>query len=242
MAGHHRFVTVGLLGTFNDNHLDDLMSPQGHITHINHPPTEADNMAAYQFGQSWKVDGSFTKSLFQDNIKPIYNPLLFGDDRNYYPVFDPYRLQFNASLVFSIEEVRTVCQEVYECIYDYFVTGRRDIALNTLENQRKMTELKWKGSARRKRKLMGTRSLPNILDMSCGALLTAPGVVKYPPGNNYLDGVTVTFTCKPEYFLHGTQTRTCINGTWTPGWHVWCRSKLTTTNSLLIIENYRKNP
>ncbi|KAK6039041.1 sushi domain protein [Cooperia oncophora] len=58
---------------------------------------------------------------------------------------------------------------------------------------------------------------------SCGALLVAPGAVKYPPGNNYLDGVTVTFTCKPEYFIHGSQQRTCVNGSWTPGWHVWCR-------------------
>lgn len=65
-----------------------------------------------------------------------------------------------------------------------------------------------------------------FLVMSCGALLTAPGVVKYPHGNNYLDGVTVTFTCKPEFFIHGDNQRTCINGTWSPGWHVWCRSNL----------------
>uniref|UniRef100_A0A915DYD5 AMOP domain protein n=1 Tax=Ditylenchus dipsaci TaxID=166011 RepID=A0A915DYD5_9BILA len=31
------FVTVGLLGTFNDNHLDDLMTPEGGITMLNHP-------------------------------------------------------------------------------------------------------------------------------------------------------------------------------------------------------------
>ncbi len=38
----------------------------------------------------------------------MYNPLLFGDDRQFQPVFDPYRLQFNASLVFTLDEVR-VC-------------------------------------------------------------------------------------------------------------------------------------
>lgn len=37
-----------------------------------------------------------------------------------------------------------------------------------------------------------------------------PGVLKHPPGNNYLHGVTVTFTCKPSYFLHGDQQRTCV--------------------------------
>ena len=141
-------MTVGLLGTFNDNHLDDLMTPDGHITHINHPPTEADNIQAFQFGQSWKVDGSRHKLLFQDHIKPIYNPLLFGDDKNYYPESDPYRLQYNASLAFTLEEVRTACQNVYECEYDYFLTGRREIAMNTLEVQTKLTELKYKGSVR----------------------------------------------------------------------------------------------
>uniref|UniRef100_A0A914Y6K2 Uncharacterized protein n=1 Tax=Panagrolaimus superbus TaxID=310955 RepID=A0A914Y6K2_9BILA len=214
-AGTQKFMTVGLLGTFNDNHLDDLMTPEGNIIQVGHPPTYTDNANIYaHFASRWKVDGSRHKLLFQDNIKPINNPLMFGEDRRYEPVFDPYVLQYNGSLVFTPEEVRTTCQSVYECEYDYYLTGRREIALNTLEVQTKLTELKYKGSARW---------------MSCGALLTAPGVVKYPPGNNYLDGVTVTFTCKPEFFLHGTQTRTCINGTWTPGWHVWCRRRTLET-------------
>lgn len=40
-----------------------------------------------------------------DHIKPINNPLLFGDERNYQPVFDPYHMQFNASLVITVDEV-----------------------------------------------------------------------------------------------------------------------------------------
>ncbi|KAK6048093.1 hypothetical protein COOONC_14402 [Cooperia oncophora] len=52
VAGGQRFVTVGLLGTFNGNHLDDLMAPDGHITIVSHPPTEQDNMNAYKFGST----------------------------------------------------------------------------------------------------------------------------------------------------------------------------------------------
>uniref|UniRef100_A0AC35TMA4 AMOP domain-containing protein n=1 Tax=Rhabditophanes sp. KR3021 TaxID=114890 RepID=A0AC35TMA4_9BILA len=213
-AGVQRFVTVGLLGTFNDNHLDDLLSPDGQITIVNHPPTEQDNRNAYVFGERWRVDGSKYKLLFQDNIKPINDPLKFGNDRFYEPVFDPYRLQYNASLVFTLDEVRVACQNVYECEYDYFLTGRREIAMNTLDTQKKLLDLKDRGSKRK---------------LSCGALATGQGVIKYPPGNNYLDGVTVIFTCKPEFFLHGDQQRTCINGTWSPGWWVWCRRRTLET-------------
>ena len=81
-----------------------------------------------------------------------------------------------------------------------------------------------------------------MIGVSCGPLQKNEGVIKFPPGDNYMDGVTVgpasfskknrffefflkkvTFTCKPEYFLHGAQQRRCTNGTWNADWWAWCR-------------------
>lgn len=52
------------------------------------------------------MDGTRHKLLFQDYIKPIYNPLQFADDFNYHPIFDPYRMLHNGSLVYTMEEIR----------------------------------------------------------------------------------------------------------------------------------------
>ena len=52
-----------------------------------------------------------------------------------------------------------------------------------------------------------------------------PGVLRYPTGPSYLNGDKVVFSCKPEYFLHGDAVRECRNGTWNPGWWVWCRGE-----------------
>lgn len=66
-----------------------------------------------------------------------------------------------------------------------------------------------------------------ITDTSCGSLARDLHVLKIPLGQNYLHGAVVTFTCKPEYLLHGDTTRTCLNGTWSPGWPAWCRCMCT---------------
>uniref|UniRef100_A0A915KYB4 Sushi domain-containing protein n=1 Tax=Romanomermis culicivorax TaxID=13658 RepID=A0A915KYB4_ROMCU len=106
--------------------------------------------------------------------------------------------------------VESTCQGIYECQYDYIMTGMREVGINSMNVMFKLENLKARGSK---------------IWISCGALRKDEGVLKYPPGNNYLSGITVTFTCKPEYFIHGDQQRTCVNGTWTQGWWVWCRSR-----------------
>uniref|UniRef100_A0A914YBG9 Sushi domain-containing protein n=1 Tax=Panagrolaimus superbus TaxID=310955 RepID=A0A914YBG9_9BILA len=116
----------------------------------------------------------------------------------------------NASRVFTLEQVQVECMEVPTCEYDYILTGRKEVGLSTASKQKEFLGLQKRGSKK---------------FVSCGPLLKKEGVIKIPPAANYLDGDTVTFSCKPKYFLHGDPVRTCHNGTWSPGWWVWCRDR-----------------
>ena len=52
--------------------------------------------------------------------------------------------------------------------------------------------------------------------------------------DNYLDGSVVTFSCKPDFLIHGEQTRHCVNGTWSPGWWAWCRGEWLLNCQLMV--------
>lgn len=103
-----------------------------------------------------------------------------------------------------------MCQGVPSCEFDYLLTGRREFGLDTLAFEKRSEYIKMKGE----QKCMAFSNLKVIINIflvvSCGPLMKNPGVLKHPPGNNYLHGVTVTFTCKPQFFLHGDQQRTCV--------------------------------
>ncbi|KAI6182105.1 Protein mesh [Aphelenchoides bicaudatus] len=209
-SSHYR--TLGLLGTFNDDSRDETTTPDCNIVPTSYPQTENDaRQLYYNFGEKWRLDRNLhVTKLFQVDILPIYDPMSFANP-NYEPVFNPW-LQTNRyeTFVFSRDEVKVTCQGLPECEYDFVITGRREFGLDTLDFQKKYERIKERGE----HKLT-----------SCGPLVKGIGVLKYPSGNNYLDGITVTFTCKPEYFLHGDQQRTCINGSWNPGWWPWCRER-----------------
>lgn len=38
------------------------------------------------------------------------------------------------------------CHDDYECIYDYFLTGRREVAMHTLQIQAMLANRKFRGS------------------------------------------------------------------------------------------------
>ncbi|PIO69409.1 AMOP domain protein [Teladorsagia circumcincta] len=106
--------------------------------------------------------------------------------------------------------VTSTCQGVPQCEYDYTMTGRREVGLTTLRKQKNFFAMQKSGSKQL---------------ISCGPLLKKEGVVKTPANANYLDGDSVTFSCKPKYYIHGDIERTCRNGTWSPGWWAWCRDR-----------------
>jgi hypothetical protein len=160
--------------------------------------------------------------LFPEQFRAIYNPLLFAQEY-YYPQFLADRVNINASLIFTLEEVKMACAGDLVCQYDYILTGRREIAADTLAQQNQFINEQKAGSklctcAARSQRI-------NRAVISCGPLLKKEGIIKTPPAANYLDGAVVTFACKPEFYLHGDETRYCINGTWSPGWWAWCRGE-----------------
>uniref|UniRef100_A0A1I7X045 Mucin-4-like C8-3 domain-containing protein n=1 Tax=Heterorhabditis bacteriophora TaxID=37862 RepID=A0A1I7X045_HETBA len=122
-----------------------------------------------------RVDGKNERIgsvLFNEQFKPIYNPLLFAST-DYHPIFWPQHLDLNASRIFTMEQVMrqlthlrerkreqvnrtnelkyltkvtSACQGTPQCEYDYILTGRREIGLTTLRNQKNFFALQKTGS------------------------------------------------------------------------------------------------
>ncbi len=95
------------------------------------------------------TDADIGPVLFQDVFRPINNPLLFMN-QDYLPNFGPQRVPINATLIMSMEEVRSLCVDNPQCKYDYLMTGRREIAANTLSMHNRFLQLRRMGSRLRK--------------------------------------------------------------------------------------------
>uniref|UniRef100_A0A5S6QIF4 Sushi domain-containing protein n=1 Tax=Trichuris muris TaxID=70415 RepID=A0A5S6QIF4_TRIMR len=209
--------TYGLLGVFNGMAYDEFLPPHREtpvLTKNKAVYTNPDASTLYhEFGEKWKVDGSdpfIGPVLFEELLKPLNNPLLFSR-MDYVPSFDDLEIFGKSSAVIKERDIRRTCGTNVPCRQAYISTGQKVWAASA-----KMLEVKFEAM----------KELGNKRWLSCGPLWKAVGSIKTPQGNNYLEGVTVDFSCRPEYFMHGTSSRTCINGTWTPGWPVWCRLRV----------------
>lgn len=134
------------------------------------------------------------------------------------------RVPLNATLIFSIEEVKTRCAGNLQCQYDYILTGRWEVAVETLKMGNEFVVTQREGS-RLRECADATYCVRFVSVISCGPLMKKEGIIKTPMAQNYLDGDVVTFSCKPDFFIHGDIERRCINGTWNPGWWAWCRDR-----------------
>ncbi|XP_068760013.1 mucin-like protein [Montipora capricornis] len=111
--------TKGLLGTWNDDPLDDFLRPDGTTLDHNAIGREIHN----NFGQKWQV--TFNTSLF------TYNP---GEDVNTFKneSFEPLFLD---NITFSSDTLRlqaeTICQGDVNCLFDIASTGDTAVGEST---------------------------------------------------------------------------------------------------------------
>ncbi|XP_062583116.1 sushi domain-containing protein 2-like [Saccostrea cucullata] len=113
----------GLLGNYDGSPLNDLFFS----THQQLQQNETDESLIFEFGMSWVINEK--ESLF------TYEPgKSFADYHK--PSFRPV---FESSISVT-EEVRAVCGEDKDCIFDFFVTGSRDIAEQSRTFQKQFQE------------------------------------------------------------------------------------------------------
>ncbi|XP_033100073.1 sushi domain-containing protein 2-like [Anneissia japonica] len=173
--------TRGLLGTWNDDKNDDFFTPSGNVISINSTLQEIH----YNFGQLWSIDPQ--DALF------YYEP---GEAHNDYsnPTFVPL---FEIPNNVDADEVKRVCGDNFECMFDYQASGDPEIAQATRTN---------------------VENLNNVVASS--APVVACPFVPVPingtkNGTSNIEGSHLIFTCDPGFDLLGSDDIVCqANGTW----------------------------
>ncbi|XP_070554572.1 sushi domain-containing protein 2-like [Ptychodera flava] len=104
--------TQGLMGTWNDNPDDDLLTPEG----ITISPTTTMQELHYSFGMKWNVTEE--ESLFRYDIGQSHASL---NDYNYVPTFE----------ITPNDEAMALCGDDKLCLFDYQITGSENFARQT---------------------------------------------------------------------------------------------------------------
>ncbi|XP_062583134.1 protein mesh-like [Saccostrea cucullata] len=179
----------GLLGNYDENPSNDLFSSDDQLL----SPNSSDVVIYNKFGMSWAINE--TESLF------TYEPgKSFADyhQPSFRPVFE--------SSVSVTEEVRAVCGEDKDCIFDFSVTGSREVAKQSRTFQKQFQESQQAA----------------VIVITCDDLPTvAGGVWKSTNGN--LENSSAVFICRDGYSLSGSSTNIiCKNGYWEPYGDISC--------------------
>ncbi|XP_070567836.1 sushi domain-containing protein 2-like [Ptychodera flava] len=107
--------TAGLLGTWNDDPDDDLLTPEGN----NVPANSSLRDIHYNFGMTWAI--SPEDSLFYYRPGQDVNA---NTDLTYEPMFDLPPTNDSS-------EAASVCGESLQCLFDYLVTGDQETAMGS---------------------------------------------------------------------------------------------------------------
>lgn len=67
--GTNKYVSMGLLGTFNNFPNDDLMTPEGGVVTVSYPPMDVDLRRVYdEFGERCKTQAKKMFTLFLKSL------------------------------------------------------------------------------------------------------------------------------------------------------------------------------
>ncbi|GAB6024102.1 hypothetical protein CHUAL_008814 [Chamberlinius hualienensis] len=194
--------TRGLSGNWTGTADDDFTLPDGEVVLS---PQAADNnfrTIHEQFGLKWAVKDSedvnseVGKSLFFHEYGRSSNSYY---NETFQPVFEKKPMIYSNSTL-TEEKVKQLCsyETSYTCYYDYIVSGNKDFAATTLQNEMRIKTLK-------------TETLTPIA--TCGQLLTPRHGHKST--RQYILGTRVKFFCEETYLLEGDEERYCENtGKW----------------------------
>ncbi|XP_062587995.1 LOW QUALITY PROTEIN: sushi domain-containing protein 2-like [Saccostrea cucullata] len=188
----------GLLGNYDGSPSNDLLFS----THQQLLQNETDDSLIFKFGMSWAINES--ESLF------TYEPgKSFVDYRqpSFLPVFE--------SSVSVTEEVMAVCGEDKDCIFDFSVTGSRDVAEQSRAFQKQFQESQQAA----------------VIVLTCDDLPTIPGGV-WETTNGNLENSSAFFVCRDGYTISDSISNvTCLNGRWKRYENVSCQLNSLQTTS-----------
>ncbi|KAG7203627.1 hypothetical protein KM043_013662 [Ampulex compressa] len=190
--------TKGLLGTWNFDKTDDLMSPSGQqvsISNLNHFETLHRDFALHWMLED-KEDNLKGGALF---TREFGRTASFYANRTFHPEWrkDPKDI-LPRNRTDDIKRAEDFCGDLYQCKYDYALTLNRDLAHFTKNYYDSYTQIK------------EINSKPVI---SCGVLETP----RFGRKSNFffVPGTKVTFECNQDFVLIGDQRRVCTpEGHW----------------------------
>jgi hypothetical protein len=124
MPASFKNLTKGLLGTWNDNTKDDLLTPQGSII----PSNSSEEYIYHNFGEKWSVGDADTIFCYDrfDRSSIVTNSFI--------PTFTTPEIPEGIR-----NEAVDLCGDDTDCLFDVAITGNLDVGKSTRQNVMEFT-------------------------------------------------------------------------------------------------------
>ncbi|XP_037976230.2 protein mesh isoform X1 [Plutella xylostella] len=189
--------TKGLFGNWSFDINDDFTRPDGNIVNVDLNNFQS---AHNDFAQHWRLSDREQKDIgVAMFVREYGRTAAYYNDDQFRPNFLREPADFlPANRSFDVSRATELCQDSYQCRYDYGMTLNRDMAEFTKNYLSSITNIKEKNARR---------------VISCGILETP----RFGRKSNFFftPGTTVNFECNQNFILIGDKRRACeSDGRW----------------------------